>query len=84
MTDATTLRADLRRVVEVSRAVSEAIRDAGRVPSGTLYAAVMGMMTLTTYQRILDLLKEAKLIKEEAHELIWIGPAEVAAGDRTD
>lgn len=55
-------------------AVSETIREAGQVPSGTLYAALMSKVDLGGYNRIIDTLKGAGVIREENHCLIWIGP----------
>lgn len=56
-------------------AVAEAIRALKSVPSGHLYAQVMAHLTLDQYNAIIQTLKNAKLIREEAHLLTWIGPA---------
>ena len=56
-------------------AIAEAIRALGRVPSGHLYARLMGHMSLETYMAMLDVLKRAGLIAVDgAHEIRWIGP----------
>lgn len=56
-------------------AVGDAIHDLGSVPSGHLYARLMGHLTLSQYQSIIDLLKRAELVKEDGmHLLTWIGP----------
>lgn len=55
--------------------VSEAIREAGRIPSGTLYAVLIGKIDITGYQKIIGILKNAGLVEEKSHELIWIGPS---------
>jgi hypothetical protein len=60
--------------VRILYAVADAIRELGSVPSGVLYAQLMGKIDLQTYERIIDLLKGAGLVKESSHELIWIGP----------
>ena len=57
------------------QAVGDAIRDLGRVPSGHLYARLMGHFTLEQYGAIIDVLKRAGLVREECHELIWVEPA---------
>ncbi len=54
--------------------VAEAIRVAGRIPSGALYAILCGKMTLQEYERVIQILKNTDLVKEEHHELTWIGP----------
>ena len=56
-------------------AVAEAIREAKEIPSGTLYAMLMGHMSLETYQGIIRTLKGAGLVAERAHLLSWCGPA---------
>ena len=55
-------------------AISETIREAKRIPSGTLYAALLGKMSLEVYNGIIKALKNARLVKEVSHELVWIGP----------
>lgn len=55
-------------------AMGETIRELGRVPSGHLYAAVMSKMSLQCYQQLIGVLKNAGLVREESHELIWCGP----------
>lgn len=64
----------------VTRAIADAIReltftsDLRGVPNGHLWAHVDGKISFETYNRILDILKRAKLIEERAHLLVWIGP----------
>lgn len=54
-------------------AVSDAIRDLKEVPSGHLYARLMGHMSLETYKTIISILKEAKVVEETpAHLIRWI------------
>ena len=73
MSDVTTqqVEAGMRTVL----AVGQAIREAGRIPSGHLYAALMGVLTLDTYNRVIGLLKKSGCVREEYHELIWVEPA---------
>jgi hypothetical protein len=52
-------------------ALGEAIQSLGRVPSGHLYAAVMGQMTLDEYTAAIGLLKRAGKVTERYHELTW-------------
>ncbi len=63
-------------VVRVAQAVAEAIRDLREVPSGHLYARLMGVMTLQQYEQVIDLLVDAHLVERTpSHLLRWIGPA---------
>lgn len=56
---------------ESALALNECIREAGPagVPAGHLYAAVMGHMSLDTFQVLIRALKEVGLIKEQFHLL---------------
>lgn len=65
---------DVSKALEMVFAVSEAIREAGEVPSGTLYAFLMGRVSLEGYNKIIGILKGAGLIKESNHLLAWTGP----------
>ncbi len=56
-------------------AVAETIREAGEVPSGTIYAALVGRVTFEGYQKILGILKNAGLISvAPSHMIKWTGP----------
>jgi hypothetical protein len=61
--------------IRIAAAVAEAIRDLGSVPSGHLYARLMGHMDLDTYNKVIGVLKQAKLVEEKNHLLTWVGPA---------
>lgn len=67
-------RSELKAGLVLIAAVAEAIREAGRILSGTLYAMLMGKIDYQAYQKLIQMLKNADLVREEAHELIWIGP----------
>ena len=56
------------------KAIAAAIRDLGSVPSGHLYARVMGFLSLDQYNSIIRILKNSHLINERHFELHWIGP----------
>lgn len=63
-------------LVRVSHAVAETIRELGQVPSGHLYARLMGVIELHQYEQVIDLLIDARLIeRDRSHLLRWIGPA---------
>lgn len=60
--------------VQTIMAVADAIKELGSVPSGRLYANLVGMMELSTYQTIIGILKKTKLISESNNVLSWVGP----------
>ena len=62
--------------IRMAAAVGEAIRDLGSVPSGHLYARLMGRMSLETYNKLITILKQANLVEENNHLLTWVGPKE--------
>lgn len=56
-------------------ALAECIRDLGSVPSGHLYARVMGYMSLETYEALIGILVDAgKVRRHPSYLLEWIGP----------
>jgi hypothetical protein len=56
-------------------AVAQAIRELGSVPSGHLYARLMGVLSLDQYNKIIDILKKQGLVVEAHHELKWVEPS---------
>lgn len=54
-------------------AVGEAIKELGSVPSGHLYAQLMGRMSLETYNKVIGLLVKTGAVKDENHLLTWVG-----------
>jgi hypothetical protein len=54
------------------KAIADAIREAGKIPSGTIYVAVMGKMDLSQFQQIIDLLKKSGRVTESNYELSWV------------
>ena len=63
-----------KNYVDAVTQIALAIRAKGKIPSGHLYASLMGTMGLVTYQGILETLKKAGLINVNAsHEIIYMG-----------
>lgn len=62
-----------KAALSVVMAIGETIKDLGHVPSGHLYAQVMGRLSLDQYNKVIDLLKKVGAVKEENHVLTWIG-----------
>jgi hypothetical protein len=60
--------------IDTIHAIAEAIRTAGEVPSGHLYAQLMGVLDLETYTAIIAMLKRSGLVAEHGHLLTWTGP----------
>lgn len=57
-------------------ALAEAIRELDSVPSGKLYASVMGHMSLEVYESFIAALERCKLISVDGSHLIrWTGPS---------
>jgi hypothetical protein len=61
--------------VRVAHAIAESIREVGEIPSGHLYARLMGIMDLRQYEQFIDILIDARLVERKpSHLLRWIGP----------
>lgn len=58
--------------IEAISAIGRIIKDVKRIPSGHLYAQLMGVLSLDKYEATIAILKKGQLIKEENNELIWI------------
>lgn len=67
-------RDQIAAALKTVQAVAEAIKELGSVPSGELYAQLMGHLSLSAYTRVIDTLKRTGLVKESNHLLTWIGP----------
>lgn len=60
--------------LQLVSAIADCIMELGEVPSGHLYANVMGKIDLETYQGVIDILVLAKLITVSPSHLIkWNG-----------
>ncbi len=57
--------------IEIIKAVADTIKDLGSVPSGELYARLMGYMSLAQYNKIIGILKNAGLVSEQNYILTW-------------
>lgn len=56
------------------QAVADTIRHLRSVPSGRLYASVMGVLSLDRYEQIVGVLVDAALVERSPnHMLRWIG-----------
>jgi len=72
----TPTRNQIIAAIEVTRAVADCIRELRTVPSGHLYARLMGHLDIDQYQGVIASLVRAGLVREHpSHLLEWIGPS---------
>ena len=68
-------RAGIEAAANVVLAVADCIRELGTVPSGHLYARLMGQLDIESYQSVIGTLVRAGVVREHpSHLLEWIGP----------
>lgn len=70
----TITKEQIKASLEVLKALADTIRELKSVPSGELYARVMGVLTLNQYQSAIQTLKRTGLVKESGHLLTWVEP----------
>ena len=71
----TEIRKQIEATLQVLKALAGIIYEAGEIPSGHLYARLMGTVSLDEYQRLIGTLKGAGLVTEKpGHLLRWAGP----------
>jgi hypothetical protein len=76
----TITKQEMHAGIEVIRAVADSIRELKQVPAGHLYAVLMGSMSLDGFNKIIRILKNAGLVREdESHLLHWIEVTPLAA-----
>jgi hypothetical protein len=68
---------EVQSVLQVVLAVADAIKEFGPegVPSGHLYAHLMGKLSIHVYTAIIEQLKSAGLVRESGHVLYFVGGA---------
>jgi hypothetical protein len=66
--------AEISAALGMTAAVAEAIRAAGEIPEGTLYAMLVGKVTIGGFQRMIGVLRGAGLISVTNHLCRWTGP----------
>ena len=64
--------AELKAGINTIKVMADAVKELGHVPSGHLYAMVMGKLSLEAYERILGILTNAGLIEVKGNEIFWI------------
>lgn len=74
MTTASITTEQVQAALKIYKAVGDAIRELGEVPSGHLYAHVCGVLRFDEYQTIISQLEDAGLITVDGSHLIrWVG-----------
>lgn len=56
---------------QILQAVSEAVRELGQVSNTKLYAQLCGIMDLSTYEKVIRILKNSTVIRQSGDLLIW-------------
>jgi hypothetical protein len=64
----------LKAGTQMILAVAETVREAKEAPTGVMYAALTGRVSLDGFQKILGILERANLIEVRNHVARWIGP----------
>lgn len=69
--------------LRVVLAIAQAIEELGTVPSGHLYARLMGHLGIDAYQSVIATLVRAGLVREHPNHLLeWVGPQRAALGSQ--
>ena len=66
---------DTEAALQILVAIAQSIREAGEIPSGHIYAALMGKINLDQYERLLAILKRKGWVEQDRSYLLrWTGP----------
>lgn len=65
--------AELQAGLKIMVAAVEAIKDAGSIPSGHLYAAMMGTLSHPAYESMIRQILRTGLVEQTGDTLTWIG-----------
>jgi hypothetical protein len=67
--------------LRVLLAIAQTIEELGTVPSGHLYARLMGHLDIDAYQSVIATLVRSGLVRQHANHLLeWIGPQRTVLG----
>lgn len=71
----TTTQQQFTAMLEFIRMIGDAIYEAGPagIPSGHLYAMLVGKVSLDMYHYAIGILKDAGVVTEQSHRLRWTG-----------
>jgi len=60
----------MKAAVEIMKAVASAVKELGSIPSGHLYARLMGKMSLDSYEKMTACMQRMGIIRIEGNHLI--------------
>jgi hypothetical protein len=63
----------MKAAVQIMKAVAESIKEVGSIPSGHLYAQLMGKMSLGSYEKMIYAMQRMGIIRVEDHLITYIG-----------
>ena len=63
----------LKLAIELVRAMAETVKAKKEIPSGHMYAMMMGTLDLDQYQKAEGFLLRTGLVKKEGDLLKWVG-----------
>lgn len=63
----------MQAAVQIMKAVAEAIKEAGSIPSGHLYSQLMGKMSLGSYEKMIAMMQRMGIIKVDDHFISYVG-----------
>lgn len=76
----TVTKAELSAGMDMLLAVAEAVREAGKIPAGHVYAVLQGRVDLAGFNKLVGILEGAGVVKYlPSHELRWVGPQPMTA-----
>ena len=61
----------VKQALDKIRTIADCVKTAGEIPSGTLYALSLNVLSLDEYERIIATLKNAGIISESNYLLKW-------------
>ena len=65
--------AEVKTAIKIMAAVASSVKELGRVPSGHVYAMLMGRMDFQQFQAMENCLLKTGLVKKEGDEYVWKG-----------
>jgi hypothetical protein len=64
----------VKAALNLMLAVADAVRDAGRLPLGSLYATLSGTInSVSAFEPLIRQLTATGLVRREGNELVWVG-----------
>lgn len=70
----------VRQQIALLQIIAEAVWEAGSIPSGHLYAAMVGKVTLSAFESLVAQLCRTGLIRQNGYVLTWTGPCKGKPG----